>query len=212
MLPCCNTNHLILISDMRLGLCSGLCSLLIFCDLRSRVAPDRRGRSGRYEAMLGLCCSRHTARHTGHCVMATRCLFAYSFIQIKLKLPPTPLRLLISIKERPLLRDFSDSLLPSMKCQRGCAESQSLFLKADSKDLSEVPDHPKRTRVQGAHWSTGTVSLVTVSIKPDPPAQILAEREREQKEGTGMLRFVPGSAREMSSSRASGMGRSVRTL
>ncbi len=102
---------------------------------------------------------------------------AYSFIQIKLQLgfflfPP---RLLISIKEWPLLCDLSDRLLPSIKCQSDCVESQSLFFKTDAKVLSEVPDHPKRTLEQRAHWPTGTVSLVTVAIKPDLGAQIHVE-------------------------------------
>lgn len=54
-------------------------------------------------------------------------------------------------------------------------ESQSLFFKTDAKVLSEVPDHPKRTLEQKAHWPTGTVSLVTVAIKPDLAAQIHVE-------------------------------------
>lgn len=98
----------------------------------------------------------------------------YSFIQIKLVLVLFS-RLLISIKEWPLLCDLSDRLLFSIKCQSDCVESQSLFFKTDAKLLSEVPDHPKRTLEQRAHWPTGTVSLVTIAIKPDLAAQIHVE-------------------------------------
>lgn len=52
-----------------------------------------------------------------------------------------------------------------------CVESQSLFFKTDAKVLSEVPDHPKRILEQETHWPTGTVSLVTIAIKPHLVAQ-----------------------------------------
>ena len=82
----------------------------------------------------------------------------------------------MSIKEWPLLCDLSDRLLPSIKCQSDCVESQSLFFKTDAKLLSEVPDHPKsQTRAESSLASTGTAALVTVAIKPDLAAQIQVE-------------------------------------
>lgn len=59
-----------------------------------------------------------------------------------------------------------------------CVESQSLFFKTDAKVLSEVPDHPKRILEQEAHWPTGTVSLVTIAIKPHLAAQTHMECPR----------------------------------